>query len=593
MKAIEWRSSALCALFIAVLAWGCSGDGEGPKGSNTGGEGSVCTLSTGCLEGGSGLGGIASGGSSGTGGTPSGGGTGGDPGGAGGVGGASGSGGSSGSSGGSASVSGTSGASGDSGASGSGGTSGNGGGSASVSGTSGAGGVSGNGGTPSGGAGGDPDAGLGGAASYAGAAGSSGVAGSGGEPDAGTGGTTATGGASGNGGAAGSSGTTATGGTGGDPDAGDGSAGSSGTGGSAGSDAGIGGSGGTGGTPPQPFSCSGWTRDTTFPAGMDLTGDIWASSASDVYVATGTYATGEIAHYDGVNWSPMTLPTMTDPWFAMYSVWGSSANDVWAGGNTKPSAGAARGKLLHRVNGGAWTVDSNLVTVFGDTGVRSIWGTDASNVFVMVDVYFGSTLWDTKIFQKNGSAWIQMTLPAHSAPTKMNAFWGKSATEVYAVGSRLDSGKNPIEGILWKFNGSTWSKITTIPSDVVYLSDVHGATDLYVVGYSGTPGNYRGVRLGSTDLVSWDRNNSSVTDSEHSVWVPRDGACLSGGSAFPNGAGTARLSELSLGSWSAEAPLDSIAEFVTGIMPMPVNQVWLATYGNSGADAAVYHGTCQ
>ncbi|HWQ99290.1 MAG TPA: hypothetical protein VN397_00380, partial [Candidatus Methylomirabilis sp.] len=388
------------------------------------------------------------------------------------------------------------------------------------------------------------------------------------------------------------------------PDAGsDGSSGSGGAGGTGGSPADGGGAGGSagsagadggGGTTQQPFSCPGWTRDTTFPPGMDLTGDIWASSASDVYVATGTYATGEIAHYDGSNWSLMTLPVVSGTWANMNAMWGSSANDVWAGGGYLPTMGSGRSRLLHRVNQGAWIIDPNFPWSSGEGTVRSIWGADSSDIFVMVDYYISSKR-DVKIYRKSGSSWTSMTLPSHSPPAHMRQIWGKNASDVYAVGTQLDAGSNPVKGLLWHYDGNgSWKDVTTLPADVLTLGGVHGAGNVQVVGSYWDGSNYHGVRLASTDLTSWSRYNSAMTAYDSAVWSPGQGACLAGGAIpVPPINGAARLGTMSLGSWSPESQLDGTAAYVTGIAPVTASsQVWLATYGETGF-AGAYKGSCQ
>jgi hypothetical protein len=50
---------------------------------------------------------------------------------------------------------------------------------------------------------------------------------------------------------------------------------------------------------------------------------VWASSATDVYVA----AEDAIVHFDGKSWKKEVTPNVR-----LRAVWGSSAHDVWAGG---------------------------------------------------------------------------------------------------------------------------------------------------------------------------------------------------------------------------------------------------------------------
>jgi hypothetical protein len=376
-----------------------------------------------------------------------------------------------------------------------------------------------------------------------------------------------------------------------------------------------GGDGGADAEPMLPFNCSGWTRSNVPSSaangeGLDESKEIICFASNDCYMGAVKHAhtgdagqiveqTGEVAHFDGSAWTLMQMPTTAAPISNMFSVWGSSANDVWIGGATKP--GVAKGLLLHRANGGALTEDTNLVLAFGDTGVRSIWGSDASNVFILVDSFYGTDMSDSKIFRKIGSSWDQMTLPMHSAPIMMSQIWGTSATDVYAVGTAVDSNKNAIAAILWHFDGNTWTSIATLPSEVKVIAGINGTgpTAITVVGstsYWTDASPYpdlHGVILQTTDLIHWTKNESSGIQGNGRVWTPRKGAALVGGSyPTPPIFGAGYLSTQSLGTW-VETHFDSIAEGFSGIAPIPgTNAVMLATHAETGW-VGVYTGTCQ
>jgi hypothetical protein len=227
--------------------------------------------------------------------------------------------------------------------------------------------------------------------------------------------------------------------------------------------------------------------------------------------------------------------------------------------------------------------------------IRSIWGSDAENVFFVVDVMAGTTNWDTKIYEKNGASWDSMTLPSYLTPMRLTSIWGYSASEIYAVGGQIDSVGDWIDAVLWRYNGSSWTEITTLPSDVVTLADVHGNDDgeIVVVGATHDGSDYHGVVLVTNDLVNWNRSDTVESVHVNSIWSPRLGAAIAGGSApTPPLQGAARMSESSEGSWT-ESSLDSTAEVVSGIWPVVgTDQMMLATYSDSQL-AALYTGTCQ
>lgn len=375
-----------------------------------------------------------------------------------------------------------------------------------------------------------------------------------------------------------------------------GTGGTSGTGGTGGT--GSGGTGGTGGS-PQAFSCSSFTRDTSFPSGLDVTGDAWASSASDMYVVGYDYATspsqGRIVHYNGSGWSLMTLPATSGTYVTINTIWGSSANDVWAGG-VKLENFFYKGVLLHRVNQGSW-VEEKVFSVT-ELSVVSIWGSDANNVYVVAGYAPAAGVEDVKIFKKNGASWDSMPLPSHTPPLKVKKLWGRNATDVYAAGGTQACVGSVCDwngALLWHWNGSSWTDVSaSIPFDVKVFGGLSGTNNqLIVVGAYGNQPNLKGVRLTTADLQNWTRFNSSVTEFESAAWMPHDGAGLVGGTVKPQQAGSARLSELSLGSWT-EKSLDTVAMAVTSVFPVPgTNSVIVASYGENPDQGMVSTGICQ
>jgi hypothetical protein len=60
---------------------------------------------------------------------------------------------------------------------------------------------------------------------------------------------------------------------------------------------------------------------------------IWAVGYSDRDTSAGTFGHGLIYHYDGAAWQPVTVPGVIDASTpALFAVWGSGPNDVWAVG---------------------------------------------------------------------------------------------------------------------------------------------------------------------------------------------------------------------------------------------------------------------
>jgi hypothetical protein len=96
----------------------------------------------------------------------------------------------------------------------------------------------------------------------------------------------------------------------------------------------------------------------------------WGTKSSDMFfVGNG----GHIFHYDGTNFTDMTSNTTKD----LHSVWGTSSNNVWAGGSNLSTGSVV---LLH-YDGHLWTnIDLSLVGQFGCAGcesVASVWVVDS------------------------------------------------------------------------------------------------------------------------------------------------------------------------------------------------------------------------
>jgi hypothetical protein len=79
--------------------------------------------------------------------------------------------------------------------------------------------------------------------------------------------------------------------------------------------------------------------------------DVWGTSASNIYaVGVG----GTVLRYDGTSWSRVTVPVSTTP--TLWSVFGTSANDIYVGGN---NAGAGTNATILRFDGTTWRAETS------------------------------------------------------------------------------------------------------------------------------------------------------------------------------------------------------------------------------------------
>jgi hypothetical protein len=172
----------------------------------------------------------------------------------------------------------------------------------------------------------------------------------------------------------------------------------------------------------------GTNSNNVFAVGEDgiilhYNGSIWSAMASGVTVnlsgvwgssSTNVFAVGEegtILHYKGSSWTPMISGTDEDIW----DIWGISITKVFAVGD---------GATILSYEG-AWTpiMSPGFLYLYG------VWCSDSDDIFTVgtEGVYGESTLW-----HYNGDRWDRMDSGTDKC---LNAVWGNSPTDVFAVGA--------------------------------------------------------------------------------------------------------------------------------------------------------------
>lgn len=249
---------------------------------------------------------------------------------------------------------------------------------------------------------------------------------------------------------------------------------------------------------------------------------LWGSAANDIY-AVGDR--GTVLHYDGQEWSAMTISGSTTGIGALYGVWGSSKDDVWivgAGGvilrksggtlsrvqtpmdpayqvllksvwgtgNTVYAVGAA-GSLL-KYDGTNWS--ASMVPGAMSEILTSIAGTSASNLFV-------SSL-SGAIRRFDGTNWTTVSPFGNFG---IYGLWA-SGSDVVAVGDVLyyDTATKDLtkrQGIVKKWNGTAFVDVPMTKPISLYAIWGTSATDLVMVGASGTIVRYDGAAFTSTSQI--------------------------------------------------------------------------------------------
>lgn len=213
---------------------------------------------------------------------------------------------------------------------------------------------------------------------------------------------------------------------------------------------------------------------------------LWGTAANNVYAANHT----GILRYNGTSWSHQA-PVR---WRSMHDVWGSSAANVWGVGD--------KGEMV-RWDGTAWTLHrydgtsvtqpplSDFATPASAYTLRGVWGSSVTNVFAVGD--------SGVVLRYNGTAWSRMTTGTTDGLTDV---WGSGASDVYAT---------TVTGRLLRFNGSAWSFVAGVQAAGA-LRSVWGsaANNVYAVGDGGAVYRYNGT--------AWSRVRLPTRDALYAVW---------------------------------------------------------------------------
>lgn len=182
--------------------------------------------------------------------------------------------------------------------------------------------------------------------------------------------------------------------------------------------------------------------------------------SGDVWAVGGDVGEGPmILHYDGSAWSWLDAPSGGDLWW-VYAT-DEQVVTVGAGGRVLTWDGAAWGEEVLDEGitlFGVWGAEGQLWTVGGDTEVASD----------------GARMW-----HHDGAAWSEVTLPeAVAAQVAVYKLWGRSASELYAVGTG---------GVILSSDGEAWTQLSS-PTDRNLFTISGDSQELLAVGgaFSGT-----------------------------------------------------------------------------------------------------------
>lgn len=186
---------------------------------------------------------------------------------------------------------------------------------------------------------------------------------------------------------------------------------------------------------------------------------------------------------------------------ALLSVTGTAPDDVWVVG-----ADAGAGPTVLHYDGAAWT------TV--DTGTRGdLWWVAATSATVWMAGADGRVL---RYDRATGQAVEHVLDPA------MTVFgvWAAAEDDVWAVGGDIDAAADA--GQVWHWDGAAWAR-ATIPTDAaaalaIYKVWGRSSTDVYAVGTGGVGLHWDGTAWASF-ATGTTRNLFTVHGTNVSVWA--------------------------------------------------------------------------
>ena len=208
-------------------------------------------------------------------------------------------------------------------------------------------------------------------------------------------------------------------------------------------------------------------------------GSAWAVSSVDAITgfaarltgvadlsSTNAWAVGEgasgglIEHWNGDAWSVVTLP---DPAFTPATgnaISADSATDIWVVGTTISAAtGTDVPEALH-YNGSTWTAVAVPEPNGASGTLNAVTALSSGNAWVVGEdsgadsAIGGSTL----IEHWNGNGWSVVPSPTPGAYPTLSGVAGRSASDVYAVGTNLPSvNGGPEQAMILRWNGTAWS----------------------------------------------------------------------------------------------------------------------------------------
>ncbi len=205
--------------------------------------------------------------------------------------------------------------------------------------------------------------------------------------------------------------------------------------------------------------------------------DVWAVGYFTAVSGTTGYPQTLALHWNGTQWSTIPTPNSPSDHDRFWAVSAISSNDVWAVGATAQNA---NGALIEHWNGSQWSIVPSPIPPCTDCGyiLYGVAAISSNDVWAAgTVVYFGGGEY-TLIEHWDGSQWSIIGSPnTSSTHNELAAISAVSPTDVWAVGY---SGM----GVLIEhWDGSQWNLIPSPNSGYLWGVVALSSTDVWAVGY--------------------------------------------------------------------------------------------------------------
>lgn len=196
---------------------------------------------------------------------------------------------------------------------------------------------------------------------------------------------------------------------------------------------------------------------TGFAARLTSVVDLGTSNAW----AAGTGASGGLVeHWNGTAWSAVTLPDSSFTPSTSQALSAVSASDIWLIGSTFNATTGTTGPEALHYNGTAWNVVAMQPPNETSSSLNAVTAVSANNAWAVgEDIGAGTAVGGSTLIEHwNGTTWSIVPSPTPGAYPALSGVAGRSASDVYAVGTNLPSiNGGPEQALILRWNGTAWS----------------------------------------------------------------------------------------------------------------------------------------